>query len=334
MQNGTSAQVPTRLHVQVNSASMLAAEFTEARIRDMAAAVFGEGIVLSYGQTSDALEAALPGTEVLLLTGAARLDDIAQRAPRLRWISYTSAGVEWLLKLELPEQINLTSASGTHEPKAAEFVLTAVLMLNNHLPHLVTAQRERRWAPRSGSTVEGKTALILGMGALGGGAASALKRQGLRIIGNSRSGQPHPAVDVMTRGDGFRTHLRETDFLIIALPLTAETHGLIGRAELDLLPLHAGVVNIGRGEQLDAEALAAKLTEGSLGGAVLDVLPEEPLPASNPLWSTPNLVITPHCGLFDPTAYARRCLEAFFANLRRWRTGEPLQQVVQRSRGY
>lgn len=323
----------TRLHVQVNPASMLAGEITEERVRAGAAA-FGDGLALSFGTTPDALEAALAEAEVLLLTGKAPLENLGRRAPQLRWLSYTSAGVEWLIDTDFPPQLQLTNASGTHEPKAAEFTLTAVLMLNNFLPQLLTAARERRWAPRSGGTVAGKTALILGMGALGGGAAVALQRQGLRVIGNSHGGRPHPAVAVMTRGDGFRAYLPEADFLVIALPLTAATRDLIGRAELDLLPRHAGVVNIGRGEILDHAALAAKLAEGSLGGAVLDALPQEPLPPDSPLWDTPNLVITPHCGLYDPTAYGPRCLEGFFANLRRFQAGEPLEHRVFPDRGY
>ena len=328
------AAPPTRVHAQVNPASMLVSEFTEARIRAMAAAALGEEVALSFGTTPEAFEAALAEAEVLLLTGQAQLDDLARRAPRLRWISYTSAGVDWLMKVEFPPQVTLTNASGTHAPKAAEFALTAVLMLNTFIPALLTAQRAHRWAPRSGGTVAGKTALILGMGALGGSAATALAGQGMRVVGNSHSGRPHPDVAVMTTGDGFRAHLPETDVLIIALPLTAATRGLIGRAELDLLPSRAGVVNIGRGEILDAEALADKLREGSLAGAVLDALPQEPLPPDSPLWDTPNLVITPHCGLYDPTAYGTRCLEGFLANLRRFRAGEALHQVVERDRGY
>jgi phosphoglycerate dehydrogenase-like enzyme len=326
--------MPTlRVHAQAHAASQLAPQFAEDRV----IAALGElaaRVSLSHGTTPEALEAGLREAEVLLLTGQAPLHDLARRAPRLRWLSYTSAGVEWLLRLDLPEAVTLTNASGTHEPKAAEFALTAVLMLNAFIPHLVTAQRAHRWAPRSGGTLQGKTALILGMGALGGSAATALKGQGMRVVGNSRSGAPHPAVDMMTRGDGFRAHLPEADVLVIALPLTAETHGLIGRAELDALPPHAGVVNIGRGEQLDAAALAGKLRDGTLGGAVLDALPQEPLPADSPLWDTPNLLITAHCGLYDPTAYGPRCLAAFAANLRRYLDGEELHQVVQRGRGY
>jgi phosphoglycerate dehydrogenase-like enzyme len=322
-----------RIHAQVNPAASLAPEFTAPRVL-AALAELGDAVLLSHGSTPAEFEAALPQAEALFLTGQAPLHDLARRAPRLRWISYTSAGVEGVLKLDLPPHVVLTNASGTHTPKAAEFALTAVLMLNNHLPHLMTAQRAHRWAPRPAATVAGKTVLILGMGALGGGAATALKAQGMRVVGNSRVGRPHPSVDVMTQGEAFRAHLPQADFLVIALPLTPQTHGLIGRAELDLLPKHAGVVNIGRGEQLDAVALAAKLSDGTLAGAVLDALPQEPLPPDSPLWDTPNLIVTAHCGLYDPSAYASRCLDPFRANLRRYLAGEPLQQVVERGRGY
>ncbi|HEV7265461.1 MAG TPA: D-2-hydroxyacid dehydrogenase [Falsiroseomonas sp.] len=322
-----------RVHVQVSPNANLAPQFTEARVAEVLAE-FGASVRLSHAGTAEGLEAALADIDALFLTGQAPLHDLSRRAPRLRWISYTSAGVEGLLQAGLPPEVTLTNASGTHEPKAAEFTLTAVLMLNNHLPHLMTAQRAHRWAPRAAATVAGKTALILGMGALGRAAAAALKAQGMRVVGNSRSGRSHTSVDVTTAGDGFRAHLSEADFLVIALPLTPQTHLLIGRAELDLLPRHAGVVNIGRGEQLDAVALAAKLREGSLAGAVLDALPQEPLPEDSPLWDTPNLVVTAHCGLYDPVAYGPRCLDLFRANLRRFLVGEALHQVVERSRGY
>ncbi|MGK7869726.1 NAD(P)-dependent oxidoreductase [Falsiroseomonas sp. E2-1-a20] len=322
---------PTRLHVQVNPASSLAEAFTEARLR---AALPEAEAALSFGTTPDALEAGLAEAEVLLLAGHAPLHDLPRRAPRLRWIGYTSAGVEWLLKPALPPQVALTNASGTHIPKAAEYALLAVLMLNNQIPFFATAARTGRWAPKPAGTVAGRTALILGMGALGGAAAGALTRQGMHVIGNSHSGRPHPDVALMTRGDGFRAHLPETDVLVIALPLTPATEGLVGAAELDLLPRHAGVVNIGRGEILDAEALADRLDDGRLAGAVLDALPVEPLPPDHRLWTTPNLFVTPHCGLYDPAEYAPRCLEAFRANLLRFRAGEPLHQLVDPGRGY
>ncbi|NGM20310.1 D-2-hydroxyacid dehydrogenase [Roseomonas stagni] len=325
---------PLRLHAQVNPASMQAGAFNAALWDRLRAETVGEGLAASHSTDPAGFDAALAEAEALFLVGPAPLHDLPRRAPRLRWISYSSAGVEWLLKAGLPASVTLTNASGTHIPKAAEYSLAAVLMLNNFIPALVTAQREHRWAPRSGGTVAGKTVLILGMGALGGAAAEALAAQGMVVLGNSQSGRPHPAVAEMSQGDGFRAQLPRADFLIIALPLTPATNGLVGREALDLLPPHAGVVNIGRGEILDADALAAKLRDGTLGGAVLDALPTEPLPADSPLWDTPNLIITPHCGLYDPGAYAERCLRAFFANVARFRAGEALHQVVGLDRGY
>jgi phosphoglycerate dehydrogenase-like enzyme len=322
---------PTRIHVQVNPASSLVEAFTEARLR---AALPGDEAALSFGMTDPALEAGLAAAEVLLLAGQAPLHDLSARAPRLRWISYTSAGVEGLLKAGLPPQVALTNASGTHIPKAAEYALLSVLMLNNRIPFFATAARRGSWAPKPAGTVAGRTVLILGMGALGGAAAAALARQGMRVLGNSRSGRPHPDVALMTRGDAFRYHLPEVDFLLIALPLTPQTESLIGAAELDLLPRHAGVVNIGRGEILDAGALADRLEDGRLAGAVLDALPVEPLPPDHRLWTTPNLFVTPHCGLYDPAEYGPRCIEAFRANLARFRAGEDLHQLVDRDRGY
>ena len=324
----------TRIHVQVNDGALTAAEFPEARVRAMAKEAVGDGVALSYGTSRQDFEAALPEAEVMLLNGRQDLSDLPRRAPHLRWLGLTSAGVEWVVEAGLPPGVMLTNASGTHIPKAAEFALTAVLMLNNLFPRMMTAQRAHRWQPVSAATVAGKTALVLGMGALGGAAADALARQGMRVIGNSHGGRPHPAVAVMTQGDGFRAYLAEADFLVIALPLTPATKGLVDRAVLDRLPRHAGVVNIGRGEILDVEALAVKLAEGSLAGAVLDTVPQEPLPPDSPLWDTPNLVITPHCGLYDPTAYGTRCLRLFFENLVRFRAGEALHQVVDRNRGY
>jgi phosphoglycerate dehydrogenase-like enzyme len=322
-----------RLHAQVAPTSQIRGQFTAERITaalgDLAAQVH-----LTHGETPEALEGALAEAEVLLLTGVPPLHDLSRRAPRLRWISYTSAGVEGLLRHDIPAGITLTNASGTHEPKAAEFALTCVLMLANGIPQLVTAQRAHRWAPKPTGTVAGRTAMVLGMGGLGGAAATALKAQGMRVIGNSRAGRPHPAVDVMTQGAGFRAHLPEAEVLVIALPLTPETRGVIGAAELDLLPPGAGIVNIGRGEHLATEALVERLRDGRLGGAVLDALPQEPLPPDSPLWDVPNLIVTAHAGLYDPTAYGPRCLALFAANLRRWIAGEPLQQVVARDRGY
>ena len=290
-------------------------------------------IAVTYGQDPGRLVAALAESEVLVVVGSIDGTSLAERAPRLRWIQSTSAGVEKLAPT-LPDSIVLTNASGVHGPKGGEYAMTALLMLNHRVPHFVTAQRAGRWDQAFTTPIAGKTLLILGVGAMGSASARLARRFGLRILGVSRSGKPHPLVDRMYRPAALRRALPQADFVLVTLPLTAETRGLLGRAELDLLPRHAGIVNLGRGAVIDNDALADKLRRGELSGAVLDVFPEEPLPASSPLWAVPNLIISPHCAVDDSTSYAERALDIFVGNLERYLAGRRLVNVVDKRLGY
>jgi phosphoglycerate dehydrogenase-like enzyme len=198
----------------------------------------------------------------------------------------------------------------------------------------VTRQRERRWDQRFTSTIDGRTAVLLGVGAIGTAVARLLRRFGVRVLGVRRSGRPHRLVEEMYRTSELAKVLPRADFLVVTTPLTPETRGLLGRRELDLLPRHAGLVNLGRGAVLDADALADKLERGELAGAVLDVLPQEPLPPASRLWTTPNLVITPHCAVDDGERYVARCLDVFFENLDRYLSGRRLTNLVDPKLGY
>jgi phosphoglycerate dehydrogenase-like enzyme len=324
------------LHVHTDAASSIKASFTREAFAAKAVAFPGltDGLQVTFGSTPAEFEDALPNAEAVLLTGIADLHNLRRRAPNLRWLHCTSAGVEWLLRSGLPPDLLMTNAAGTHEPKAAEFALLSVLMLNNHIPALVVQQQQKTWRPLPASTVAGRTVLVLGMGALGGASAALLRRQGLHVIGVNRTGEPHPDADETHRQDDLHALLPRTDFLLICLPLTSQTAGLIGRKALDLLPRHAGVINIGRGPVMDYDALAEKLRAGELAGAVLDVFPEEPLQADSPFWSIPNAIVTPHCGLYDPQNYGPRGLEIFFRHLERYRSGASFTQSVDFSHGY
>jgi len=287
---------------------------------------------VTFGVDPPALEEGLREAEVLV---AAHVDarDLAARAPHLRWIQSTSAGVEKLVPL-LPAEVVLTNASGVHGPKGGEYAMTAILMLNHGVPHFVTSQRARRWDPVFTSTITGRTVVIVGVGRIGGEVARLARRFGLRVLGVRRSGRPHRWVHRMFTTKGLRAALRQADFVVVTTPLTPETRGLIGAKELDCLPRHAGLVNLGRGAVVDYDALSAKLWTRELSGAVLDVFPEEPLPPESPLWSTPNVILSPHCAVDDGQAYVARCLDIFFDNLRRYLAGRPLRNVVDRGRGY
>ncbi|MEQ8640672.1 MAG: D-2-hydroxyacid dehydrogenase [Alphaproteobacteria bacterium] len=262
--------------------------------------------------------------------------DFAQQAPAARWLHSTSAGVDKLAPLTwLPRHTVLTNSSGVHVEKAAEFASMALLMLHAGLPRLLEKQKHKVWDKRAGRPrIDGRTVLVLGAGDLGGAAAREAKRLGLHVLGVRRSGRPRRYVDEMGRPADLLRMLPAADFLFIAAPLTEETRGLIDRACLSALPPGAGVINVGRGPIMDHEALADLLDAGHLSGAILDVLPQEPLPAHSRLWTTPGLIILPHISVDDTRDYMDLSLDIFFANLERWLAGRPLRNRVNRRKGY
>ena len=322
-----------RVHVVEDPATPENYRLTPEKFRTAARRFPGIGrrIAVTFAATVTEAEP-LAAAEVLL---AGRLDpsELATRAPRLKWIQSTSAGVEKFVPV-MPPGIILTNASGVHAPKGGEYGMTALLMLNHRVPHFVTSQRAARWDPVWSTPVAGKTVVVIGTGDIGLAAARLARQFGMRVLGVSRSGRAQPAVERMYRPKDLGKVLPRADFVLVATPLTPETRGLLGRKELDLLPRHAGIVNLGRAHVVDYDALMDKLRKRELSGAVLDVFAEEPLPAGSPLWSTPNLIMSPHCGVDDAEVYIPRCLEIFFANLERYLVGRPLKNVVDATLGY
>ncbi|MGM8851212.1 D-2-hydroxyacid dehydrogenase [Salinicola halophyticus] len=323
------------IHIYTDPDFRQSKDFADERVLGILAEFEGLGsrIALSFSHDETALNAALADAEVLILVGKLDIADVAARAPKLRWIHITSAGVDRIPLDRLPAEVLVTNAKGNHEVRAREFSMTALLMLNNRLPDFVTQQREKHWAQSALEPIDGKTVVILGMGALGSAAAEAAKRLNLKVIGVSRSGRDHALADVSLPQSRLEEALAGADFLLITLPLTPETRHAVGEAELAAMPARAGVINIGRGPVLDVAALAKRLEADQLRGAVLDVFPEEPLPADSPYWTTRNLIVTPHSGLYDAD-YVPRCLRFFFANVERYLDDRPLENRVDTSLGY
>lgn len=262
-------------------------------------------------------------------------DDLPRVAPKLEWIHVIGAGIEHLLPLTwLPPGVRLVNNRGVHAPKAGEYVVMALLMLNNAIPALFTHQRNARWEEIFSTTIEGKTVAVIGVGHMGGTAARRAKSLGMKVLGVRRSGRPHRYVDEMHRPEKLHEVLRRADFVIVTIPVTAETKHMIGKRELDVLKPGAGLINLGRAEVVDYDALRRKLANGAIAGAVLDVFDPEPLPASSPLWKTPNLVITPHVASDDREAYIPRTLDLVLDNAGRRLAGRKLKNVVDPSRGY
>lgn len=271
----------------------------------------------------------------ILLTWDLPTENLSSVAPHLRWIHCIGAGVEHLLPMTwLPDQVILTNNKGVHAAKAGEFGLMAVLMLHTNMPAVAFNQRNAVYDSLYSSPIAGKTLIILGTGTLGGSVAGKVKQLGVKVIGVNRSGNPVAGCDRVVTTAQLDNVLPDADYLLIATPDTPQTRGLMSRERLDLMKPTAGVINIGRATVMDYDALCDKLDEGLLGGAILDVFDPEPIGAESRLWSTKNLLITPHISADDGDSYVQMTLGLFFRNLQLFLEGRPLKNPVRPELGY
>lgn len=256
-------------------------------------------------------------------------------APNLKMIFLTNAGLDKLAPFGwLPPGVILMNNRGVHAQKAGEFGLMAILMLANHIPAMVANQREGKWRKLWGSVLSGHHLTVVGLGSLGGTIAEHAAKFGMRITGIRAHPAPHPACDQVLGTNAIEEALPETEFLVLACPLTPATRGLMTRKRLECLPSGAGVINIGRGELIDQDALCDLLDQEHLSGAVLDVFTPEPIPPGHRLWSTRNLIISPHTSADDPATYNKHSLAIFLDNLKAYQNGQPLPNRYDIARGY
>ena len=294
-----------------------------------------------------------PGAEVEQTTDRARVVDLApevdvivgwnvsreavQRAGRLRWIHSTAAGVDHLLHPEILERdIILTTSSGIHAESITEHVLALMLAFARRLHVAIRNQLAHRWDRPStvGAELRGKTGGNPGPGHIGRVGAARAASVGMRVIGTKHTPEPIPHADRVLPPEGLDEVLREADYLVITLPLTSETRGLIGPRELGLMKSSAYLINVARGAIVQEAALIEALRQGRLAGAGLDVFEREPLPQDSPLYEMEQVILTPHVSGGGGTGYYDRAIPLFCENLRRYLTGEPLVNVVDKRRGY
>ncbi|MEM7074213.1 MAG: D-2-hydroxyacid dehydrogenase [Pseudomonadota bacterium] len=271
----------------------------------------------------------------VLLTWDLPMENLAEVAPRLRWIHCIGAGVEHMLPMDwLPGHVTLTNNKGVHAEKAGEFGLMAVLMLHSKIPAIVTNQKNAVYDSLYASPIAGRTLVVLGTGSLGGAGAKQVQRLGAHVIGVNRSGRPVEGCDEVVTTEALDNVLPRADYLLIATPDTPETRGLMTRARLDLMKPTAGIINIGREAVMDYDALCDKLEDGTLGGAILDVFDPEPIAPDSRLWHTRNLIVTPHVSADDGAAYVPMTLGLFFRNLQLFIEDKPLLNPVRPDLGY
>ncbi len=268
--------------------------------------------------------------------------DMVASAPRLRWVHSSAAAVEGLLPLgELAKrEITVTNSRGVQAIPIAEHVMGGLLVLARKFDRMLDAQRERRWIQNDLCDdwpwlLHGKRMTIVGLGTIGIEVARRAHAFGMKITGvRRRADQPRPRfIDRVVGTDQLDDALTGCDILVLSAPGVAATAGMIGAEQIALLAPHAVLVNVARGPVVHEQALLRALENGQLGGAVLDVFDREPLPADHSLWSMPNVVVTPHSSGFRASHWDE-VVALFVDNLRRYRRGRPLRNVVDPTAGY
>ncbi len=274
-------------------------------------------------------------------------------APGLRWVQLHSAGADHILGQPIMEsEVAITTTSGIHATPIAEYVFASILAYRWQVPLWTHCQRERewpsgRWNLYARPELRGSTVGIIGYGSIGREVSRLARAFGMRVLALRRSaGRTEQGYAVKNTGDpegdiperfyppaAVHEMLAECDYVVVALPLTAQTHHFVGEAELRAMKPTAYLVNIARGPIVDEAALIQALQEGWIAGAGLDVFEQEPLPNDSPLWDLDNALLSPHVAGFTP-CYDERATTLFAENLARYVAGEPLLNRVDKTRGY
>jgi len=263
--------------------------------------------------------------------------DIAEVAPKLRWVQAAGAGTAQLQSAGLgPAGIRLTSAAGANAVGIAEFALARVLQHWKRFRDFDAAQTRHQWEPLYGRQLAGSTLGLIGLGEINSAVASRAQAFGVRVLATRRSAQPGataPNVDELFTPSDLVSMLGRCDAVIAAVPETPETLGIMNRETFAAMPRGAFFCNVGRGSFVEEDALVDALRAGHLGGAALDVTREEPLPSDHALWDAPNLFLSPHSAA-SPTAMFANLIRLFCNNLARYLADEPLHHEVDVTRGY
>ena len=297
-----------------------------------------EGTELVVATDLEGVMAALDGAAALVLPDAP--PDVARQivdrleAPNstLRWMHFLTEGREGFEAVGLPKDVAATAPGGAVAPAVAEHGMGLLLALARNIPQVVALQGSRRWSRSEASvgarSLEDKTLAIYGYGQIGREMARRARGFGMKIVGLSRSGTSDELADAVLSLDRADEVLGTCDVLVLTVPLTEATRHLVDRAFLKRLKRGALLVNMARGGIVDQAALAEALAEGQLAGAAVDATDPEPLPADDPLWDAPNLIISPHFAAAGSPASACRLARGASENLRRFRAGEELANRI------
>jgi phosphoglycerate dehydrogenase-like enzyme len=271
-------------------------------------------------------------TEALMAIGVP--PGLLSAMPKLRWVQSMTAGVEgWLALPDLPANLTLTCARGTHRESMPENIIGALLYVAKPYAAAVENQKHSRWVHSVAQPLTGKTLGILGLGAIGQDVARIAAVLGMRVIGTRRRPEPMTNVAEVLPLDRTSEVLAESDFLLLLLPATSETDNFINVERLGMMKPGAWLLNFGRGHLIKDDDLIAAVKAKKIAGAVLDVYRQEPLPVEHPFWTTEGIIVLPHIGGVHPQR-DKFVARLFADNLGRFLDGKPLKELVDRNAGY
>ena len=308
---------------------------TDAHRRQIDAAAEKHGFSVRYYQTKADASGHLADCEVLF----GHWRSLLKEAPMLKWYCCSYAGVDpYQPPFRFPEGVLLTNSSGAYGVTISEHIMMVTLMLQRRMLDYAQIVRDRGWTnDLPVRSIQGSRLTLLGTGDIGTTFAQRAKALcPASVTGVNRSGRvPDPVDDRVVPMAELDRVLPETDILVMSLPSTPETVGVLSRERLALLPESAILVNVGRGSAIDQDALMDALNAGRLAGAALDVMTPEPLPADHPLWTTKNLLITPHVAGNMTLGYTcNKTVSMFCDDLENYAEGRPLKHLVDLKRGY
>jgi phosphoglycerate dehydrogenase-like enzyme len=264
------------------------------------------------------------------------LEAVLRACPDVRWVHSRWAGLDSLLFRELVESpVILTNGSGVFSQSLGEFALAAILYFAKDFPRMLGNQRAERWDPFDVDEISTQTVGIVGYGDIGRAVARRAQAMGMRVLALRRRAPdaPDPLVERCYQPEAMAEMLARCDYVVVAAPLTPETRHMIGEAEFAAMQPSAVVINVGRGPVIDQAAMVRALREGRIRGAGLDVFEHEPLPAGDPLWQMPNVLVSPHTADHTRT-WIDDAMRFFLRQYERFRNGEPLENVVNKRLGY
>ncbi len=271
-------------------------------------------------------------TEAMLAWGAP--PGLLPNMAKLRWVQALTAGVEgWMALPDLPPNLTLTCARGTHRESMPENIFGALFYLTKPYAAAVEDQKTSKWTRRVATPLSGKTLGILGLGAIGQDVARIANSLGMRVIGTRRGSAKLPDLAEVLPPERTDEVLAQSDFVLLLLPATPDTDNFINAQRLAKMKPTAWLLNFGRGQLIADADLIAAVQSKQIAGAVLDVFRQEPLPVEHPFWTTAGIIVLPHIGGGHPTRDST-VARLFVDNLQRFLDGKPMKEVVDRTAGY